>query len=132
MSQIVSHSLDIRAVRERIRWYAERLAKRSDVLAVVLFGSLVAEGYTAGSDADVMVVLRSSDRPFPERLAEYATAELGVPADIFVYTAQEVAQMIAENRGIPPVAVREGEVLFLREGWQLPGEAARGPDSPSA
>lgn len=126
MSEIVSHSLDIRAVRERIATYAERLAKQSEVVAVVLFGSLVTEGYTAGSDADVMIVLRSSDRPFHERLAEYATAELGVPADIFVYTAAEVAQMVAESGGIPPVAIREGAVLFLREGWHLPGRGRPG------
>lgn len=120
MSKTVSHRLDLGAVRGRLEEYVRRLSDDPKVLAIVLFGSLATGDHTAGSDADLLVVLDSSDRPFHERLADYVTVELGVPADVFVYTADEVEQMIAENRGIPAVAARDGELLFRRDCWTLP------------
>lgn len=120
MSKTVSHRLDIEAVRGRLARYVQRLSADKNVLAVVLFGSLAGGDYTAGSDADLLIVLDTSDRPFHERLAAYVTTELAVPADVFVYTADEVEQMVAEDRGIPAVALRDGEILFRRESWPLP------------
>ncbi len=119
MSKTVSHRLDVEAVRGRLAAYVRRLSADQNVLAIVLFGSLAGGNYTAGSDADLLVVLDTSDRPFHERLAAYVTAELGLPADVFVDTVGEVEQMVAEDRGIPAVALRDGEILFRRESWPL-------------
>lgn len=121
MSKTVSHTFDLAAVRDRLEKYVRRVSADRNVRAIVLFGSLVSEDYAAGSDVDLLVVLDTSDLPFHERLTDYVTAELGVAADVFVYTVGEVEQMIAEDRGIPAVALRDGEVLFRRESWAVPG-----------
>jgi len=83
-----------------------------DVLAVILFGSLARGDHNAFSDADVLIVLSRSEKPFLERIPDFLPRGVGVPVDVFPYTAEELGQAAAERGGVAAVALQEG--LFLR------------------
>lgn len=70
---------------------AELLATFPEVLAVVLFGSLARGEATAFSDADLLVLLRDTPLPFPERLVRYRPE--GVRrVEVFPYTLSEAVE----------------------------------------
>jgi len=100
----------------RLRRWAEDLAGDPAVVGVVLFGSLARGDSTARSDADVLVVLRSDERRFHERLPNASPDEAGIGVDLFPYTLEEARQSFAEGWGVVRPALREGIVLFEREG----------------
>ena len=43
--------------------------------------------------ADLLIVLRASDRTFRDRIPEFLPAGLSVPCDVFPYTAAEIARL---------------------------------------
>lgn len=69
-------------------------ARYSDtVSSVVLFGSMARGDFGRGSDFDVLVVLRRSERErFLDRLAAFADLTSG-GVDVFPYTLDEIASM---------------------------------------
>ncbi|HEV2358048.1 MAG TPA: nucleotidyltransferase domain-containing protein [bacterium] len=82
------------------------LAARPDVVAVYVFGSLPEGRAVPGSDADVLLLLRETSQRFIDRPLEFAPffAQLGLPVDVFCYTADEAARnpfaRRARERGI--------------------------------
>ncbi len=102
--------------QEQLRSWAQALAQRPEVLAVVLFGSLARGEATAMSDADVLILLRESPLPFAERLVAYKPQGLGVRVEVFPYTLGEARQSWLEGWGLLRPALQEGRVLFEREG----------------
>ena len=87
--------LDRIAAVDAVRVAAGTL-KRYDrnVTKVVLFGSLADDTATAGSDADILVVLGASDEPILHRAQNYDEVfrEVGLPVELFVYTEDEIAR----------------------------------------
>ncbi|MBI4276859.1 MAG: nucleotidyltransferase domain-containing protein [Armatimonadetes bacterium] len=84
--------LDSGEAMRRLRVAAGRLvAERSDVAAVYVFGSLPEGRAVPGSDADVLILLRESDRRWLDRPVEFAPhfADVGLPVDVFCYTVEE-------------------------------------------
>lgn len=73
----------------------ELVASHSNVLCVVLFGSLARGQATAYSDADVCVLLRSHpQKRWFDRIEEFASAfeHVGVGVDLFPYTVEEFTE----------------------------------------
>ena len=96
----------------RITRAARTLARRHEAVAsVVLFGSVACDRAVPSSDVDLLVVMRACDTPFLDRAAPFREyfLDLGVGADLFVYTEQEVA---AGNIPIATQALRTGIVLY--------------------
>ncbi|GAA6733936.1 nucleotidyltransferase domain-containing protein [Thermus oshimai] len=111
--------LDRRARLEEVRRGAQALGElHPEVLAVVLFGSLARGEATAMSDADLLVLLAHTPWPFGERLVRYRP--LGVRGvEVFPYTWEEAEALLAEGLGPIGPALKEGLVLFQREGaWE--------------
>ncbi|WP_211204588.1 nucleotidyltransferase domain-containing protein [Ammonifex degensii] len=76
---------------------------------VVLFGSLAEGRAIPGSDADLLIVLTESNKPFPERLAEWsAKIEIDFPIEVFPYTQEELHVPLART------ALEKGITLFER------------------
>jgi len=80
-------------VRARLIRAAQALmVKEKDVQSVWLFGSLCRGQALPGSDADVLIVLRASDRPFHDRIdrfrSEFSNSE--VPVDVLPVTIAEL------------------------------------------
>jgi predicted nucleotidyltransferase len=104
------------AVRQRLRDWAQSLAKDADVLSVVLFGSFARGDATAMSDADLLVVLRDSPLRFEDRIPHYRPERVGVCVDVFPYTLAEAQQSLREGWGVVRVALAEGETLYAASG----------------
>jgi predicted nucleotidyltransferase len=91
MPEVGFRTLDHAGVMRRLRAYAVReLGSRPEVREVILIGSLARGDWSARSDADVVVVVDDTDRPFAQRAPEYVPgSHPGIPVDIFVYTHRE-------------------------------------------
>jgi predicted nucleotidyltransferase len=86
-------------------------AERPEVLRVVLFGSFAREDYGARSDIDLLVVLKSSDRPFAERVADFLRFIPPYPTDVFPFTLAEIEQRTASGDPFLTRALAEGILL---------------------
>lgn len=82
------------AVRQ---WAADAAARRCDVALIAYFGSYARGDWGAGSDADILVVLKDTPIPFERRGAEWDASALPVPAEVLVYTEDEWERMKAET-----------------------------------
>ncbi len=104
-------SLDRSQVEAALQALVEALRQREEVLAVVCFGSWACGKAGVGSDVDVLVVLRESDRPFLERIDRYRPETFPVDLDLFPYTLAEI------RRGQPlaRTALQTGIVLWARQ-----------------
>lgn len=107
--------LDRKKVDENIRAYARQLVEDSQVLAVVLFGSLARGQATAMSDADILILLRDSSKPFHERTPDLLRPGMGISLDVFPYTLSEAVQSLQEGWGVVALALREGVWLADKE-----------------
>lgn len=113
MSRVAIHRLDRDGVVARLReWAQSDLARRPGVAKVVLIGSLARGDWSARSDADVVIVVDSSDEAFRHRAGNNApSSSLGIDLDLFVYTE-------VERRSWGPRFRREverGETLWERD-----------------
>jgi len=80
-------------VRKRLIRAAQALTARDkDVQSVWLFGSLCRGQALPGSDADVLIVLYASDRPFHSRIDRFRSefSNIGVPVDVLPVTIAEL------------------------------------------
>jgi predicted nucleotidyltransferase len=78
------------------------LEERNEVRAVVLFGSLAENRATPGSDADILIVLSSSEERFIDRPLSYQPyfEEVGLPVDLFCYTEEEVGRIPSAKKAL--------------------------------
>ena len=82
---------------------------------LILFGSVARGDADADSDLDVLVIKDTTD-PFVCRLEVMAElCPLGVPADILVYTPDELQQMIDDGNPFILQALREGRTVYEAE-----------------
>lgn len=91
------------------------LAEKFDPERVVLFGSR-AEGRAApDSDADLLVVMRST-LPYYDRVARVYGAlwPYHIPLDLLVFTPEEIAQREEDPSSFVVEILRTGKVLYRR------------------
>ncbi|WP_225876075.1 nucleotidyltransferase domain-containing protein [Infirmifilum lucidum] len=120
------YRLDREKVVAELRRYA-RDALRKGALLVVLVGSLARGDYTAYSDADVVVVLESSDKKPHERIPEFLDPTLTVDVNPFVYTLDEILDFARSGRRVVKEVLEYGVVLedderllmLIREAYEL-------------
>ncbi|BER91753.1 nucleotidyltransferase domain-containing protein [Atrimonas thermophila] len=79
-----------KALRE---WAREQKARHPDILRRGYFGSYTRSSWDVGSDLDIVVVVRASDKSFLRRSLDFDTTGLPVPADILVYTEEELQKL---------------------------------------
>ena len=84
---------------------------------MLLFGSLASGHAAPGSDADLLFILKGSDRPFLDRTPLYTPAGCRIAVDVFAYTKAEIESMQAAGNWFIARALREGtQNLPLRIG----------------
>lgn len=106
------------AILSALEAAARRLvAERPEVLEVRLFGSLARGDAGPGSDADILIVLSETERPFLERIPDYARAlaGAGIGCDVLPYTRTELARLRHAEGSFADTACRESRVLAARE-----------------
>lgn len=86
--------LDIKTAVENIRSVAQKLiSEHPEVIKVVLFGSLADGTAVPGSDADVLLVLKDSQKQrWIDRIDDYLDyfLDIGIGVDLFPYTEDEI------------------------------------------
>ncbi len=105
--------LDQPAARaELLRAVQELVRRRPEIERVVLFGSLATGRAVPGSDADLLIILKSSDRPFPERIPIYTPDVRQIGVDVFPYTQAELEHLLASRSSFVKRALAEGIELI--------------------
>jgi len=82
-----------RVMRELRDWVARLKEVRPDVEKVGLFGSYATDTYGPRSDADLLIVLRASEKPFRDRIPDFLPECVSVPCDVFPYTTDEIERL---------------------------------------
>lgn len=107
---------DKQAVWKALHELAPSLAKKHpEVTRIAVFGSLVRDEAVPGSDVDLLLILRESDLPFPDRFLKYRPDHFPVGIDVFAYTQEEVREMLSQSNFFLKRALEEAVTLFERE-----------------
>ncbi len=81
---------DLRTVDRAIRrWAAETGHKRPEVQRIGYFGSYARGNGGVGSDLDLLIIVKSSDKAFERRGLDWDVTEFPVPVDVVIYTKDE-------------------------------------------
>ena len=98
-------------MRELNDWAARLKRERPDVEKIGLFGSYATDAYGPRSDADLLIVLRASDKTFRDRIPEFLPDGISVPCDVFPYTATEIESL--QQEGSPWITHILKEAIWL-------------------
>ena len=91
MSSVVIKSIDKLGLHRAVDAYAERLlSDHPEIEEIVIFGSFAKGTYAPGSDVDVFILLRRSDKRVRDRIPDFLPGAFPVGVDIFPYTKDEV------------------------------------------
>jgi predicted nucleotidyltransferase len=81
---------DAEKVLAAVRRWAKKVGQqRPDVMQIGYFGSYARGDWGVGSDLDLVIILKSSEKAFDMRSSEWDTGEIPVPTDVLVYTQEE-------------------------------------------
>ena len=108
-------------LKSRIRRAARNLGRDHEAVSqVVLFGSVASDRALPSSDADILIVVRDSDLPFIDRASRFRDyfTDIGIGADLFVYTEQEV---VAGTIPLAATGLRTGIELLPAVGTRSTG-----------
>jgi predicted nucleotidyltransferase len=94
-----------------------RLTSAIQPQKIILFGSRAQGAARLDSDIDLLVIVDSDQPRYRRASALYGLlSDIVVPMDILVYTPQEVAEWSAVPQAFVTTAVREGVVLYEKQG----------------
>ncbi len=81
-------------VKRALQEWAKKVRKKHpEIVRIGYFGSYARGDWGVGSDIDLIIVVKSSDKPFIERALEFDTTDLPLPADLLVYTEEELERL---------------------------------------
>jgi len=104
--------LDREAARQQMQNAAQQLVEaRPEVVAVYLFGSLATNKATPRSDADILIVLRTSDQPvWVKRAYDYFPYfdAVETPTELFCYTLDEVPRKAVARHALQYAVLMAG------------------------
>lgn len=103
---------DRATVLEALGEWARRVANtRPQVTRIGCIGSYARDDWGVGSDLDIVVVVQSSDSAFRERGRSWDATTLPVPADVLVYTEDEIAELKMDRTRL--ARVLEDEAIWV-------------------
>ena len=89
---------DKQKVHEVARDWAENEgAEHDSILAIGYFGSYARGDWGVGSDLDLIIILKNSDKTFERRPLEWDLTRLPVPAEAIVYTQAEWRSLLDQK-----------------------------------
>lgn len=96
-------------INEKLKTWAEQLIKEDkNVVSVVLFGSLAKGEATAKSDADILIIIKNSNKDFFDRSCIFTPVGVGISCDVFVYTIEEAKKKLTEKGSIVDTCLKDG------------------------
>ncbi|MBI4473152.1 MAG: nucleotidyltransferase domain-containing protein [Acidobacteria bacterium] len=81
---------------------------------ILLFGSFSRGDYTARSDMDLLIVLRTADLPVRDRIEEFLKYCSEFPTDVFPLTEAELEARLKDSDPFWVRALREGIECYRR------------------
>ncbi len=105
--------------RSQILSLAKRTAKRiaanhPEVTRILLFGSFARGDFGTRSDMDLLIVLKSSDLPIRDRIAEFLKNCSEYPTDVFPLTEMELETRLKSSDPFWVRALREAIECYRR------------------
>ncbi len=100
---------DLRALATRLG------AERPEIAEIRLFGSLARGTSNPYADADVLIVLDSTDLPYRDRLPRYKPLGSPVPMDLTICTRAELERELAAGNRFVRRMVGESISLYARD-----------------
>lgn len=103
-----------RGEEQRLREMVRRLVEAYEPDRVYLFGSRARGDYGPDSDYDALVVVPDDSPPERRRsrLAYQVLWDVGVAADVLVWTRSAFESRLHLRASLPTTVVREGRVLY--------------------
>jgi len=84
-------------------------SENESIRKIILFGSLAEKRNIPGSDADILIILNESNKPFWDRITEWIERfSIDFPVEVFPYTVDELDNPLVDE------ALKRGTVLFER------------------
>lgn len=100
MNSVVIKSIDRKEIELAVNAYIGNLrAEHPEIDRIIWFGSWVNGLRSPGSDVDMCLILRSSDKVIRDRIPDYLPIGFPVGIDLFVYTTVEFEQVRNESPG---------------------------------
>lgn len=85
---------DAQTVDRAVHRWAENIEQDPEnVLCIGYFGSYARGDWGVGSDLDLIVIVKDSNRPFENRSVDWDVTTLPVPTDLLIYTQAEWNQL---------------------------------------
>ncbi len=107
-------------ILERLNKWAKKIGEENtNVLCIVLFGSLVKDNYTPLSDADILIVLNKSEKKFHERIPDFLPTGIGMSVDIFPYTFEEFLTLYNEKNQIIMNFLNQSLILYKNKNFEI-------------
>jgi uncharacterized protein len=91
---------------------AQIVARHPDVTRVLLFGSCARGDFSARSDLDLLIVLKSSDRSPADRIGDFLAECAAYPTDVFPLSEEELAMRLRQGDPFWTQAMREAVDCF--------------------
>jgi predicted nucleotidyltransferase len=121
MSSVRVISPDWTGILDRLQsWADDLVASDTNVLGVLLYGSLARDDHAPGSDGDLIIVVEDSQDDPADRACRLRIPRIGVPVDLTVYTDAELSHLISEKLPFLKRAMAEGRWLATAPGWKNP------------
>ena len=86
---------------------AQIAARHPDVTRVLLFGSCARGDFSARSDLDLLILLKSSSLPVRDRIDEFLNDCTAYPTDVFPLTEDELQEQLRDGDPFWTQAVKE-------------------------
>ncbi len=103
-------------------WAQVNAASTPELIAVGYIGSYARGDWGVGSDVDLVLVLGKSNLPYERRALGFDVTQLPVPADLLVYTREELRALMARGGRFAQTLRSEATWVWRHAGFAgLPG-----------
>jgi predicted nucleotidyltransferase len=101
--------------------------KHPEIIRAIWFGSWVNGDSTPGSDVDLCLILKSSEKSIRERIPDYLPVGFPVGVDIFPYTEEEFRRLVTDSPGWSRAILSGREMIPGPWGPASPGVTKKEP-----
>ncbi|MFW6121784.1 MAG: nucleotidyltransferase family protein [Petrotogales bacterium] len=93
-------------------WKNNVCKNNENIISVGYFGSYARNDSGVGSDLDLVIIVKKTDKPFEKRSTEWDLSSLPVPVDLLIYTQEEWGKLKKENNQFIEKILKE--IIWLK------------------
>ena len=100
LNSVVIRSINPDQIREAVRSFADQIRQNHpEIERVIWFGSWVTGLPVPGSDVDLCIIVKSSNKPPRERVSDFLPVGFPTGIDLFIYTKNEFERLRQSSPG---------------------------------